>query len=89
MTLLFIHATNSRFFSCDEGAKYDRPADALAAGVRGAVALLAEEINQGERSAAIEISIQLEDGTQLLRSVVSVCVSSLLPVVAGLKQRTF
>ncbi len=87
MPLLFVHATNSTFFSCDEGSEYDQPADALAAGVRSAVALLADEVNQGERSAAIEISIQLEDGTQLLRSVVSVSVSPLLPVPAGLNQR--
>ncbi|MGI4795718.1 MAG: DUF6894 family protein [Janthinobacterium lividum] len=89
MMLLFIHATDTEFFSCDEGAEYDQPADALAEGVRSAVALLADEINQGGRSAAIEISVQLEDGTQLLRSVVSVAVSPLLPILPGSKQRTF
>lgn len=89
MPLLFIHITDSEFFSYDEGVEYDQPADALAAGVRGAVALLADEINQGDCSAAIEISVQLKDGTQLLRSVVSVSVSPLLPIVAGLNQRIF
>ena len=78
MLQLFIHATNSTFFSCDNGAQYERPEDALASGVRSAVALLTDEINQGQQSAAVEISIRLEDGTQMLRSVVSVSVARLL-----------
>ena len=83
MLQLFIHATNSTFFSRDDGAQYERPEDALASGVRSAVALLADEINQGEQTAAVEISIRLEDGTQLLRSVVSVAVARLLPNFIG------
>ena len=78
MPRLFIHATNGQFHSCDEGADYDRPEAALAAGVRGAIAIIADEVNGGERSAAVEISIEGEDGIQLLRSVVAVSVSPLI-----------
>ena len=79
MPRLFIHATNSKFQSLDEGADYDLPEAALALGVQGAVAILADEVRQGERNAAVEVSIEAEDGTQVLRSVVAISVSSLLP----------
>ena len=79
MLQLFIHATNSSFRSSDQGAQYERPEDALAFGVRSAVAMLADEISQGEHSAAVEISVRREDGTQMLRSIVSVAVAKLLP----------
>ncbi len=82
MTLFFVHLRNAEFHSCDEGAEYDRAEDALSAGVRSAVALLADEIGRGERSAAIEVSIQRENGTELLRSVVVISVSSLLSTIA-------
>lgn len=81
MSLLFIHARDHRFASCDEGAEYDRPETALALGIRGAVALVTDEIYAGERSAAVEVSIEREDGTQLLRSIVAISVSALLPAV--------
>ncbi len=75
MPLLFIHARNSEFCSRDEGAEYAHPEAAMVSGVRSAVALAADEVNRGERSAAIEISIEQEDGTQVLCSVVAVSVS--------------
>ncbi|MGI4797931.1 MAG: DUF6894 family protein [Janthinobacterium lividum] len=77
--LLFIHATDSTFHSRDEGAEYERAEDALAFGVGSAIALIAEEINRGKNSAAVEISVRLEDGTSVLRSVVSVSVARLFP----------
>lgn len=77
--LLFIHAIDSTFHSRDEGAEYHRPEDALAFGVGSAMALMAEEINRGKNSAAVEISVRREDGTSVLRSVVSVSVARLLP----------
>ncbi len=80
MPTLFIHVQNAQFLSRDEGAEYDRPETALAVGVRGAVAMIADEINQGERSAAVEISVEQADGTQVLRSVVALSVSPLMPV---------
>ncbi len=87
MQTLFIHARNSTFLSRDEGAEYDRPEAALRMGIQGAVAMIADEIDRGERSAAVEISVEQADGTQLLRSVVAVSVSPLLPVAysSGLK----
>ncbi len=78
MPLLFIHAANSEFRSRDEGAEYDHPEAALASGVRSAIALIADELERGQRSAAVEISIEREDRTQVLRSVVAVSVSSMI-----------
>ena len=80
MLLLFIHAQDAAFHSCDEGAEYENPAVALALGIQGALAIVAEEINQGERNSAVEISIRRADGTQILRSMVALSVSPLLPV---------
>ncbi len=77
MPVLFIHVTNSRFRANDEGANYDRPEDALALGVQSALALLADEINGGEPNAAVDVSVNGEDGAQILRSVVAVSVSAL------------
>ena len=85
MSLLFIHTQNSRFHGRDDGAEYDQPEMALAVGVRGAVALIADEVNQGQTSAAVEISIEQADGTQLLRSVVAVSVSQLMIVPSSSK----
>ena len=81
MSLLFIHARDGKFNSCDEGAEYDRPEIALAIGIRGAVAIATDEIFEGERSAAVEISVEREDGTQLLRSVIALSVSVLTPEI--------
>lgn len=82
MPLLFIHARNSEFCSCDDGAEYDHPEAALALGVRSAIAIIADEVSRGERSAAVEISIASEDGTQVLSSVVALSVS---PMIATLR----
>lgn len=78
MPRLFIHVTNSRFHSFDEGAEYDLPETALALGVQGAVVILSDEVKQGERNAAVEVSIEAEDGTQVLRSIVAISVASLM-----------
>ena len=79
MPRLFIHTTNSKFHSADEGADYDLPETALALGIQGAVAVLCDEVKQGERNSAVEVSIEAEDGTQVLRSIVAISISSLLP----------
>ncbi|MFC3123453.1 hypothetical protein ACFOD4_00140 [Pseudoroseomonas globiformis] len=79
MPLLYIHARNATFHSCDHGAEYEQPEVALALGIRGAVAMLAEDIAQGVQSSAVEISVEVEDGTQLLRSVVAFSVASMMP----------
>ena len=85
MPQFFIQATNSTFRSRDEGAEYDHPDVALALGIRGAVALVTDEIIRGERHAAVEISIENADGTQVLRSIVAVSVSDVLPAVHSFK----
>ena len=78
MPMLFVHIRNATFHSCDAGIEYDGPESALVEGIRGAVAIIADEINQGARSASVEISVERADGTQLLRSVVSTSVSPLI-----------
>ena len=78
MSLFFIRARNSKFCSRDEGAEYDRPEAALTSGVQSAITLMADEINQGEQSASVEISVEQEDGTQVLCSVVTISVSALI-----------
>ena len=78
MPLFFIHCRNSEFYSCDEGADYDHPEAALASGVRGAIAIIANEVGQGERSSAVEISVKREDGTEALCSVVAFSVSPMI-----------
>jgi hypothetical protein len=79
MSTLFIHAQDARCHSYDEGSEYDSPEAALAVGVRGAVAMLADEVSRGSSSSAVEISIRSKNGSQLLRSVITLIVSSLLP----------
>ena len=81
MPLLFIHARNSKFCSCDDGAEYDHPEAALASGVQSAITIIGDEINRGERNAAVEISIELEDGTCVLSSVVVLSVSPLITIL--------
>ena len=85
MPQFFIQATNSTFRSRDQGDEYDHPDIALALGIRSAIALVVDEIIKGERNAAVEISIENVDGTQVLRSIVAVSVSSMLPIVRPFK----
>ena len=80
MPKLYIHAINSEFRSRDSGSEYDRPEEALPQAVRSAAALAIDEIHKGNTNAAIEIRIEKADGTPLLRSIVSMSVSTLLPV---------
>ena len=85
MPQFFIQATNLTFRSRDQGGEYDHPDIALALGIRGAIALVADEIIKGERNAAVEVSIENMDGTQVLRSIVAVSVSAMLPTVHPFK----
>lgn len=78
MPLLFIRATNSEFHSRDDGAEYDRPETALALGVQSAVAIAADEIDKGHCSAAIEVVVERDNGSPVLRSVVSISVAPLM-----------
>lgn len=79
MPKLYIHAINSEFRSRDSGSEYDRPEEALPQALRSAAALAIDEIHKGKTNAAIEVRIEQADGTPLLRSVLSMSVSALLP----------
>ena len=78
MPLFIIHTRNSDFHARDEGSDHADAAAALASGVQGAVALAADEIGHGHRSAAVEVNVEEPDGTRLLSSVVTISVSPLL-----------
>ena len=81
MPLLFIHAVNAEYQSRDNGSEYAQPEDALAIGVRSAAILVADEVGKGMPSAAVEVRIEQEDGTIRLRSVVSLSVAPVLPII--------
>jgi hypothetical protein len=80
MPKLYIHAINSDFRSRDDGNEYAQPEDVLPMAIRSAAALAVDEIYKGKTNAAIEVRIEQADGTPLLRSVVSMSVSALMPV---------
>jgi hypothetical protein len=91
MSALFIHVHDSKRHSCDEGDEYDNPQAALAIGVRGAIAILSEEIVSGKTNSAAEVSVRLANGSQILRSIVALSVSCLLsdpesPVVVPIRR---
>lgn len=85
MPFLFIRTCNSDFGGIDDGAEYGSPEDALAMGVRSAVGLAADEINAGERTAAVDVCIEDRSGQTVLRTVVAISVSPLIadPASAG------
>lgn len=81
MSKLYIHAISSEFSSRDDGIDYDQPEDALATAVQSAAAMALDEIYAGKTNAVIEVRIEHADGTTLLRSVVSMSVAALLPIL--------
>ena len=78
MPQFFIKAVNYEFASRDDGADYDTPDLAMAAGVRSALQIASDEVIEGRPSAAVEINIEREDGATVRRSVLSLSVSPLL-----------
>jgi hypothetical protein len=79
MPVLFIHLLNSTFKSKDEGAEYSSPEAALQAGIRGALSVAADEILRGQSNSAVQLTIEDNNNTPVLRSVVSIAVSPMLP----------
>ena len=80
MPQYFIRALNSHFSSRDGGSDYDQPSTALTSGVGAAVAIAADEIQKGQSNAAVEVTIETLEGTPVLRSVVTLTISPLMPV---------
>ena len=78
MPFLFITLRNSKYLARDDGNDYDTPEVALAFGARSAIDMASDEIERGNRNAAVMINVEQEDGTRLLSSVVSVSVSPLM-----------
>ncbi len=78
MSLYFIQLRNSAYRARDDGAEHDSAEAALAAGVHSAMRMATDEIDTGRSSSAIEVTIELSDGTRVLNSVVAVSVSPMM-----------
>lgn len=78
MPLLVICLRNAQFVARDEGREFVDPHAAMAAGLSSAATVAANEIIAGRSSTAIVVTIEQEDGTPLLDSVLALSVSSLL-----------
>ena len=81
MPFLFVHTINSDSAARDDGQDYATPEDALKSAIWSASVLAAEELQGGKTSSAIEVRIEEEDGSAVLRAIVSLSVSPLM--VAG------
>ena len=77
MPMFYIETRNAEVSSRDEGSNHDAAERALALGVEGALGIAVDEIQRGGRSASVLVNIEDADGTNLLSSVVSVCVAPL------------
>ena len=77
MPLLFVRTCNSDFHYLDQGSEYERPEDALAMGIEGAVGIARDEIQRGSSTVAVEVCVERENGEKLLRSVVALSISPL------------
>ena len=78
MSLFFTQLRNSEYYARDDGSEHDSAEAALAAGVHSAMRMATDEVADGRCSAAIEITIEQNDGTRLLSSVVAISVSSMV-----------
>lgn len=74
-----VRTVNSIFVSDAEVAQFATAEDALAWGVRGAVMIAADDIENGAKLAAIEVIVRDGGGVDVLRSAVSLAVAPLLP----------
>ncbi len=78
MSLFFTQLRNSKYYARDDGTEHDTAEAALAAGVHSAMRLASDEIASGCSSAAIEITVERNDGKRLLHSVVAISVSPMI-----------
>lgn len=77
MAIFNIRTVNSTFATNAQTEFFSEADDALAHGVRGAMMIGSEEINQGAQVVAIEVIVEDEAGQQVRRCAVSVSVASL------------
>ena len=78
MPFLFIRTCNSDFGGIDDGAEYMSNEAALAAGVRGGVGIVVDEIQRGKQTAAVDVCIEDQSGETVMRTVVAISVSPLM-----------
>lgn len=79
MARLTICVVNSVIRSRDNGADYEEPEAALASGIQSGLDIITDEVRRGERTAAVEVSVLGEDQRAVLRAVVALSVSRLIP----------
>lgn len=78
MPIFFIQLRDSKYYSRDDGTEHHSAEAALAVGVESAMRLASDEIASGCRSAALEITVERDDGKRLLHSVVALSVSPMI-----------
>lgn len=80
-----IHTRNSAFVMATELADAAHAEAALETGVRSAVMIAAEEIDNGLRGSAVEVTVADADGNAVRRVVVSILVAplTLAPIADG------
>lgn len=79
MSLFFLRTTNGKFVARDDGFDYERAEDALVIGVQGALQIAGDEMHRGGATCAVEVVVEDYDGVPVLRSVVAISVSCLMP----------
>lgn len=78
MPIFQVQTTDSAFHCAGDHKEYAGPEAALAAGIDGAIAMAADQIRRGEPASAVEVRVMDLQHATLLRSVVSISVTSLL-----------
>lgn len=77
MPVFHVCTFNSTFVSCDDGADYARPEDALLKGLYSASRIACDEIDEGKTHVAIEVRVKEITGKIMLRSILNMSVSPL------------
>jgi hypothetical protein len=73
-----VRTLNSQFQTEAEFENFGTVEEVMAEGIKGAMAIAADEINGGSNSVSVEVIVEGEAGRSLLRSVLSVSVAPLL-----------
>lgn len=78
MPFLYIRTCNSEIVARDEGCDYETNEAAMAQGVQSALGIVTDEILMGERSAAVDVCVEDQNGKTLLRTIVAVSTSLMM-----------
>lgn len=78
MPFLYIRTCNSEFSARDDGADYESSEAALAHGIQSAIEIITDEVQRGGRTAAVDLSIEDQNGQAMLRSVVAISIAPMM-----------